>query len=193
MSFSDNYMFLGHLRPNGGASKINISDPTKAMTIESRVWGRLDVDGDKNLTDGINDDQFTLAIGSLLVMGDDEAPYAGAIIGVHSADPDSKPPVVDTIIPKDKETARSVKSRIGVSFTDNIELATVNDASFIVRPVGGAAIKGVWGLRMGVLNFSPAEDLKPATTYEVILPKGGITDLVRNPLAEDFKSTFTTK
>jgi hypothetical protein len=192
MSFSDNFMFLGHLRPNGGASKIDVSDPTK-MAIKGRVWGRLDVDGDKNLTDGINDDQFTLAVGSLLVMGDDEAPYAGAVIGVHSADPDTKPPVVDSIIPKDKETGRNVKSRIGVSFTDNIEFATVNPASFIVRPMGGEPIKGVWGLRMGVLNFSPNEPLKAATTYEVILPKGGITDLVQNALAEDFKSTFTTK
>lgn len=192
MSFSDNYMFLGHLRPNGGVSKIDVTDPSK-MAIKGRVWGRLDVDGDQSLTDGINDDQFTLAVGSLLVMGDDEAPYAGAVIGVHSADPDTKPPVVDTIIPKDKETGRNVKSRIGISFTDNIEFTTVNPASFIVRPVGGEPIKGVWGLRMGVLNFSPSENLKPATTYEVILPKGGITDLVRNALAEDFKSTFTTK
>jgi hypothetical protein len=192
MSFSDNFMFLGHLRPNGGASKIDVSDPAK-MTVKGRVWGRLDVDGDKNLTNGINDDQFTLAIGSLLVMGDDELPYAGCVIGAHSKDPDTTPPVVDTIIPKDKETGRNVKSRIGVSFTDNIEFATVNPASFIVRPVGGEPVKGVWGLRMGVLNFSPNENLKPATTYEVILPKGGITDLVQNALAEDFKSTFTTK
>ncbi len=192
MSFSDNIMFLGHLRPNGGASKIDVSDPAKGMTIKGRVWGRLDTDGNADLMDGKNDDQFTLAIGSLLVMGDDELPYAGSVIGVHSKDPDTTPPVVDTIIPKDKETARSVKSRIGISFTDNIELATVNDASFIVRPLGGEPIKGVWGLRMGVLNFSPAENLKPATTYEVVLPKGGITDLVQNALAEDFKSTFTT-
>lgn len=193
MSFSDNHMFLGFLRPNSGAAKIDVTDPAKGMSVQGRVWGRLDVNGDQNLTNGTNDDQFTLAIGSLVVLGDDEAPYAGAIIGAHSVDPDTKPPVVDTVIPKDKETGRSVKSRIGVTFTDNIELATVNDASFIVRPMGGEPIKGVWGLRMGVLNFSPAEDLKPATTYEVILPKGGVTDLVRNALAEDFKSTFTTK
>ena len=79
-----------------------------------------------------------------------------------------------------------------VSFTDNIEFTTVNTASFSVHPIGGAPIKGNWGLRMGVLNFAPAEDLQPGTTYEVVIPKGGITDLVRNPIAEDFKSTFTT-
>jgi hypothetical protein len=186
MSFSDNYMFLGHLRPDGGASKIDVSDPAKGMSVKGRIWGRLD-------QRGINDDQFTLSIGNLLVMGDDEAPYAGVVIGVHASEPDKIPPKVDTIIPKNGETNRSVKTRIGISFTDNIEFATVNEASLIVRPMGGEPIKGVWGLRMGVLNFSPNEDLKPATTYEVIIPKGGITDLVQNAVAEEFKSTFTTK
>ena len=186
MSFSDNFMFLGHLRPNGGASKIDVSDPAKGMSIKSRVWGRLD-------RGGINDDQFTIAIGSHLVMGDDEAPYQGTVIGIHSATPDKAPPVVDTVIPKDKATGQDVKSRVGITFTDNIELATVNAASFIVRPVGGAPLKGKWGSRMTVLNFDPDEDLKPATTYEVVLPKGGITDLVQNGIAEEFKSTFTTK
>jgi hypothetical protein len=186
MSFSDNFMFLGHLRPNAGASKIDVSDPAKGMSIKSRVWGRLD-------RGGINDDQFTIAIGSYLVMGDDESPYQGTVIGIHSATPDTTPPVVDTVIPKDKATGQNVKSRIGITFTDNIELATVNAASFIVRPVGGAPLKGKWGLRMGVVNFDPDEDLKPATTYEVVLPQGGITDLVRNGIAAEFKSTFTTK
>jgi hypothetical protein len=142
---------------------------------------------------GINDDQFTIAFGPLLVMDDDEAPYAGLTIGVHATDPDRRPPVVDTVIPKNGETGRSVKSRIGISFTDNIELATLNEASFIVRPMGGAPIPGKWGLRMGVVNFDPDQDLMPGTTYEVVLPAGGITDLVGNALAEDFRSTFTTR
>lgn len=192
MSFSDNFMFLGHLRTDGpGASKIDVTDPKK-LSIKSRVWGRQTLDSNGKPI-GINDDQFTISIGNLLVMGDDEAPYRGSIIGIHAAAPDTLPPVVDTVIPKDKATGQSVKSRVGISFTDNIELTTVNAASFIVRPVGGAPLKGKWGSRMGVLNFDPDEDLKPATTYEVVLPKGGVTDLVQNAIAEEFKSTFTTK
>jgi hypothetical protein len=46
---------------------------------------------------------------------------------------------------------------------------------------------------MGVLNFDPDVDLQPKTTYEVVLPKGGLTDLVGNALLQDFKSTFTTQ
>jgi Bacterial Ig-like domain len=154
--------------------------------VTTTVWGRLDLGG-------VNDDQFTIMIGNLLVMGDDQEPYAGTVIAQWAADPDKKPPVVDTVIPKDKATGQSVKSRVGISLTDNVEFVTVNAASFIVRPMGGEPLKGTWGSRMGVINFSPNEDLKPATTYEVVLPKGGITDLVGNAIAEDFKSTFTTK
>jgi hypothetical protein len=189
MSFSDGYMFLGHLRPHPGASKIDVTDPKK-MVIKSRIWGRhVAVDGGTV----IYDDQFTIAIGSLLVMADDEKPYLGAVIGAQSTDPDTKAPVVDTVIPKDKSTGNSVKSRVGISFTDNIELATVNAASVIVRPMGGQPIAGKWGLYMGVLNFDPDADLMPHTTYEVVLPKGGLTDLVGNALTQEFKSTFTTQ
>lgn len=186
LSFGDNNLFLGRLRPDGGASVYDVTDPAKSMTLKTTVWGRLDLGG-------VNDDQFSIMIGNLLVLGDDQEPYAGTVITQWAADPDTKPPVVDTVVPKNGATGQSVKSRIGISTTDNVEFVTVNAASFIVRPVGGEPIQGTWGWNMGVLNFSPNADLKPATTYEVVLPKGGITDLVQNAIAEDFKSTFTTK
>ena len=134
-------MFLGHLRTEisgtPGASKINVANP-RSMSVTSRIWGRLNL-GDKN------DDQFTLPIGNLLVIGDDQSPYHGWFIAVHQAEPDTKPPVVDTVIPNNQATAVSTKTRIGVTFSDNIELATVNAASFIVRPVGGQPLAGQVG------------------------------------------------
>jgi hypothetical protein len=188
MSFSDDYMFLGHLRTEiggtPGASKISVTDP-RNMRVVSRVWGRLNLGN-------LNDDQFNFPIGNLLVIGDDQSPYPGWFLAVHQAEPDTKPPVVDTVIPNNQATAVSTKTRIGVSFSDNTELATVNAASFIVRPVGGQPLPGKWGVRNGVLNFDPDQDLQAATTYEVVLPKGGIADLVGNTLAAEWKSTFTT-
>jgi hypothetical protein len=169
---------------------INVTDPAH-MALTGRVWGRVDNELDGGTV--INDDQFTIAVGNLLVMGDDQAPYRGSIIGVYQAAPDTLPPLVDTIIPKDKSTGQATTSRIGVSFTDNIEIATVNAASFIVRPKGGQPISGKWGLYWSVLNFDPDQDLQPKTTYEVILPKGGLTDLVGNAIPQDFTSSFTTK
>jgi hypothetical protein len=189
MAFSDDRMFLGHLRTEisgtPGASKIDVTDP-RNMRVVNRVWGRLNLGN-------LNDDQFVFPIGNLLVIGDDQAPYPGWVLAVHQAEADTKAPVIDTVIPKDQATAVSVKSRIGVTFSDTIELATVNAASFIVRPVGGQPLAGKWGLRMGVVNFDPDQDLQPGTTYEVVLPAGGVGDLVGNRLASEWKTTFTTK
>jgi hypothetical protein len=188
MAFSDDHMFLGHLRSEisgtPGASKITVADP-RNMRVVNRIWGRRDLGN-------LNDDQFVFPIGNLLVIGDDQTPYPGWFIAVHQAEPDSKAPVVDTVIPNDASTANATSSRIGISFSDNIELATVNAASFIVRPVGGQPLAGKYSLRNGVVNFDPDTELEPATEYEVVLPEGGIADLVGNKLAATWQSTFTT-
>jgi hypothetical protein len=188
MAFSDDHMFLGHLRSEisgtPGASKISVVDPRK-MSVVNRIWGR------RNLGN-LNDDQFVFPMGNVLVIGDDQTPYPGWFIAVHQAEPDTKPPVVDTVIPNDASTANAITSRIGVTFSDNIELATVNAASFIVRPMGGQPLAGKYGLRNGVVNFDPDQPLQAGTTYEVVLPAGGMADLVGNKLATAFQSTFTT-
>ncbi len=188
MSFQDDLMYLGHVRAEisgkPGASVYSVLDPKK-MTSVGRVWGRMDLANK-------NDDQFTIGIGNVLVVADDQAPYHGWFTAVRQAAPDTQAPIVDTVIPKAGDSV-PVTSRVGVTFSDNIELATVSSASFIVRPVGGEPLKGKFGLRMSVLNFDPDEDLKPGTTYEVVLPKGGVADLAGNRMAAEFKSTFTTK
>jgi hypothetical protein len=187
LSFSDDKLFLGMVRTEiGGTPGTDIFDisDVRQMREVRHVWGRQD-------RGGLNDDQFNIAIGNLVVMGDDQSPYAGWVIGAFAEEPDTRPPEVDTVIPTDGTTGPG-SSRIGISFSDNIELATVNSASFIVRPVGGAALSGTYGSRMGVLNFDPDEDLA-AGTYEVVLPAGGITDLVGNALTEDWVSTFTVE
>jgi hypothetical protein len=188
MAFSDDNMFLGHLRGaidgTPGASKISVADP-RSMRVVNRIWGRLNLGTE-------NDDQFIFPIGNLLVIGDDQTPYPGWFIAVHQAEPDTRAPAVDTVIPNNSSSGNNVKSRVGITFSDNIELATVNAASFIVRPMGGQPLAGKYGLRNGVVNFDPDQDLSPGTTYEVVLPAGGIADLVGNRLATEWKSTFTT-
>jgi hypothetical protein len=185
--FSDDYLFIGHARQeignSPGCSKITFSDP-KSMKVVDRIYGRMDTT--------YNDDQFPLPMGNLVVLTDDQSPYRGWTIAVHQTAPDTTPPVVDTVIPGNNTTAVSVKSRVGVTFSDNIDLATVNEASFILRPVGGQALTGRYGVRMSVVNFDPDQDLQSGTTYEVVLPKGGIADYVGNTLATEWKSTFTT-
>jgi hypothetical protein len=189
LSFQDGFAFAGRIRPNPGATKIDVTNPAQ-LRIAGSILGR------RNLAE--NDDQFTVAIGNLLVMSDDQLSpqtnrYAGTVIGVHDTAPDTTAPRVDFISPKDGATAQAVTSRVGFSFTDNVELATVDSRSFVVRPLGGEPLEGTWGVAMSVLNFDPAQDLDPGTTYEVILPAGGIKDYVGNGIAQEFRSTFTTR
>jgi hypothetical protein len=160
------------------------------LAVKSSILGR------RNLAE--NDDQFTVAIGNLLVMSDDQLSpatnrYAGTVIAVHDTAPDTTPPAVDFISPRDGATGQAVTSRVGISFTDNVELATVDSRSFIVRTVGGRALEGTWGVSMSVLNFEPEDDFEPGTTYEVVLPAGGIKDYVGNGIAQEFRTTFTTR
>lgn len=189
LSFQDDFAFAGRIRPEPGATKINVSNISN-FTFVKDIYGR------RNLQE--NDDQFTVGIGNLLVLSDDQLSpatnkYAGTVIAVHDSQPDTKPPVVDTIIPKNGATGQPTTSRIGISFTDNIELATVDHRSFIVREQGGANVPGKWGVNMTLLHFEPDDGFKPGTTYEVVLPAGGVKDLVGNGIAEEFTSTFTTK
>jgi hypothetical protein len=185
--FSDDYLFIGHARQEignlPGCSKITFSDP-RSMKVVNRIYGRLDTT--------YNDDQFVLPFANLVALTDDQSPYRGWVIAVHQTAPDTTAPVVDTVIPNNGSTGNSTKSRVGITFSDNVDLATVNAASFIVRPVGGQALPGRYGVRMSVVNFDPDADLQPGTTYEVVLPKGGIADYVGNTLATEWKSTFTT-
>jgi hypothetical protein len=189
MSFQDGIMFAGRIRPEPGATKIDVTNPQQLRQVGS-VLGR------RNLVE--NDDQFTVAIGNLLVMSDDQLSpatnrYAGTVIGVHATAPDTTPPAVDTILPRDGATNQPVTSRVGVSFTDNVELATVDSRTFIVRPVGGQALEGTWGVNMSVLSFEPEQGFAPGTTYEIVLPAGGIKDYVGNGIATELRSTFTTR
>jgi hypothetical protein len=187
MSFGDDILFLGLVRPNPGALKIDVTDLGE-MTELNRVWGRMSLEG--------ADDQFTVPIGNLLVMSDDQlvgGRYAGTVIAVHAADPDTTAPRVDTIIPRDGALHQPTTTRIGLSFTDNIELATADAYSIVVRPVGGEAVAGTFSGCATLLNFEPAEPLAPNTEYEVVIPPGRLTDYVGNGLAETFRATFTTR
>lgn len=189
VSFQDGYMFAGRIRPEPGATKIDVTN------VANFTWTR-DIYGRRDLVE--NDDQFTIAVGNLLVMSDDQLSpatnrYAGTVIAVHDAAPDTTPPRVDWIVPNDGAVGQATTSRIGISFTDNVELATVDSRSFIVRPVGGEAMAGTWGANMSILHFDPDGDFAPGTTYEVVLPVGGIKDYVGNGIAEEFRASFTTR
>lgn len=137
------------------------------------------------------DEDFATVMGNLVLVSDDHG--NGSFVVPHQAEPDRNPPAVNMISPKNGALHQAVTSRIGMTFTDQIDLRSVNESSFIVRPVGGgAALAGKYSSQTGIVNFSPSAPLAPNTAYEIVLPAGGIRDLAGNALATTFRSVFST-
>jgi len=136
------------------------------------------------------DRDFGTALGNLVAISDDHD--NGSFLVPHQSAPDTTPPKVNFQSPKSGATNVALTSRIGLSFTDQIDLRTVNSSTFIVRPVGGQALPGRYSHQTNLLNFAPDAELLPNTTYEIVLPSGGLKDLAQNGLAETFIATFST-
>lgn len=184
-SYGENCLFLGGLRGGTqGIWKYNITNPANPVLV-GRLIGRTNA----------LDDQFSCRIGNLMMVDDDQllgGIYYGGYLAVHDVNRDTNPPVVMNVYPTNNAANQALTTRMAVSLTDWPELATVNPSTFIVRPVGGQPLAGSWGCTYTLLTFSPDAPLEPRTEYEIVLPAGGIRDLVGNPIATQFKSTFTT-
>ena len=184
MSFGDGYLFLGGLRGGSqGIWKYLLTDPDNLQQV-SRVPGR----------DSRWDDQFSVPIGNLIAISDDQNVngYVGSYLAVHDRNPDIRPPVVEYVNPPDGAAGQATSSRVALSFSDQIELASVDGTTLIVRPVGGQALTGKWGYSQTVVTFWPDQLLEADTTYEIVAVAGGITDLVGNAIASEFRSVFRT-
>ncbi|MFG6432951.1 Ig-like domain-containing protein [Pelomonas parva] len=129
-------------------------------------------------------------MGNLVYVGNDHGKRSGFI--VHDRNPDTTPPKVRQVSPRPGAVKQATTSRIGIALTDNILPESLHAASFIVRPRGGAALAGTYSAQLGIINFSPAQDLAPNTTYEVLLPAGGLKDYAGNAIATAFSAQFTT-
>ena len=185
VSHGDGHLFLGGLRGGSqGIWKYDIGDPDKPRLI-GRIPGR----------DTRWDDQFSVPIGNLIAISDDQnvGGYVGSYLAVHDTAPDARPPAVDYVNPPDGAVDQALTSAIGLSFTDQIEFASVGAATLFVRRVGGEALAGKWGHSHTVVTFSPAEPLRADTAYEVVAAAGGVTDLVGNALAQEFRAEFRTR
>lgn len=129
-------------------------------------------------------------MGNLLFIGNDHGSGSGFI--VHDRRPDTTPPQVRQVSPRAGAMRQATSSRIGIALSDNILPESVNAASFIVRPRGGAPLAGTYSVQLGIVNFAPAEPLAPNTTYDVLLPAGGLKDYAGNAMAASFIAQFTT-
>ena len=135
------------------------------------------------------DEDFGTVIGNLVVIGNDHG--SGSAIVPHQAAPMTLTPTVNMVSPKAAASNVATTSRVGITLTVHVDLRTVSTSTFIVRPVGGTALAGAYSGQSGILNFAPAVPFAPGTTYEVVVPAGGMRDDVGNGVAA-FTSSFTT-
>lgn len=133
------------------------------------------------------DEDFAQVLGNLVFVGDDHG--VGSALIVHQTAPDTRGPDVHWVHPQAGATNVALTSRVGLSMSDNIDIASVNATTFMVRPAGGQALAGKYSMQMGLVNFAPTAPLQPNTTYEVVV--SGMKDYVGNA-GGTFTSRFST-
>jgi hypothetical protein len=137
------------------------------------------------------DFDFATIMGNLVYLGNDHG--TGAALIPHQMAPDSVAPEVMKIYPNDQDVRQPLSTRVTVFFSEDIDIASINSANLIVRKVGGAAVDGVYSKSsFNALSFGARQPLEANTTYEVVVPSGGLKDLVGNPLMTAAVARFST-
>jgi hypothetical protein len=135
---------------------------------------------------------FTFPLGNMVITAGQITKNMCAIIPIEQS-PDTQGPKVDFTSPADRSTRQALTSRIGLVMSDQVDVTSLNTSTIIVRPLGSATpIAGTYSVQMGMVNFSPAAPLLADTIYEVILPAGGVRDVVGNGLRQEHRMRFST-
>lgn len=137
-----------------------------------------------------HDEDFAVPLGNLVVLSDDH--YNGSFIFPHQADPDHTGPVVSMVSPLDGAAGQSRSTRIGFTFSDLIDLTSLNPSTVSVEPIGEEPLEGIFSTQAGIVNFAPEKPLAPDTTYEIVVPADGVRDISGNPTPREFRATFST-
>lgn len=164
----------------------------------SQTYAKVDVSGNsafpvvmKATSNAPNrDEDFGTALGNLVAISDDHG--NGTFLMPHQAAPDTTPPQVNMVSPTNGAANVALTARVGLTFTDQIDRRTADATTFTVRPVGGAALPGRYSYQTNILNFAPDAPLEENTTYEIVLPAGGLHDLAGNAMNDAFISYFST-
>lgn len=178
----DHYVFQG---AQFKVHKVDVSNPLNHVEVGQ---GSLFATNDPEYSH--SDHGQVAPMGNLLFIGNDHGSGSGFI--VHQTAPDTTPPAVKQTSPAHGAKQQALTSRIGVGLTDSIRPESVNSATFIVRPVNGNTLQGTYSVQLGIINFHPAQPLSAGTSYEILLPAGGVKDYAGNGIATQYRAVFHT-
>ncbi len=171
---------------SGVGEVIDISDPSSPALL-----GQVEMTGDLDTM---------VPIGNVIVASVDDDAIPGEASNVYpwELEPDADGPAVSMVVPRDGSDRVALGARVGVTFDEPIDLASVFEGSFQLfeldasgDPVGGP-LPGLYSGQEGAVNFAPAGPLKPGTSYRLVVPAGGVIDASGNPTPAAFEATFTT-
>lgn len=177
----EDYAFVGE---SNFAAIYDISDPSQMSEL-----ARLDLEGDLDTA---------TPIGNVVVLSvdDDAINNEGSSIAPWRAEPDTRGPEVTWVWPPDGAADLAPTSRVGITFNENVDVASAWEGSVRlyrddVAPEYGR-VDGWISAQETIVTFWPQEPLEPDTGYILELPAGGVADFNGNTLAEPFTASFRT-
>ncbi len=177
LSFQDGF---AHIGASKNYAKVDIRNPDSFSIVGTATSG---ISG--------RDEDFTTVLGNLAFISDDHG--NGSFIVPHQANRDLEPPRVNGVSPKHGAVGQNPKSRIGISFTDQLDFASVSESTVSVRVAGTTTpLSGRYSYFQNLVNFTPSAPLAPDTTYEIVVDKAGVKDVAGNPSADAFVALFST-
>ena len=180
VQFQDEYAFMG-------SHKVDMRTFESVLFLDGANTVRTSDGGT-----GIDTSQFLMPLGNLLVTGG-VGSNQGMAIWAHQAEPDTRGPSVGYHIPRAGQLNYPVSAPISLLIHETLETTTIsNGLTFVVRPLGGSNVTGNLIFAFNdMLTFTPDADLLSDTTYEVVLPAGGIQDAAGNAI-DGYSFTFST-
>ncbi len=150
---------------------------------------RLDLEGDLDTAS---------PIGNVVVLSvDDEAVTdEGSSVVPWQTEPDTRGPQVSWVWPADGANDLATTSRIGITFDENVDVASAWEGSVRLYRADEAPelgrVDGWISAQETIVTFWPQEPLEPDTEYVLEIPAGGVADFNGNAITEPFTATFRT-
>jgi len=141
--------------------------------------------------------EYLLPVGNLLIVGENNDPNSPRLesrVGIfaHQAAPDQNPPAVYYHNPPAGAVNQALTTRIGLIIPETLRAETLTSATILLRPVGGSPVSTkISHSDKDIINIHPESPLLDDTTYELVLPAGGIRDAAGNGI-EAFGFNFST-
>lgn len=177
-TYQDAFIFCG--QSSEGYRKIDVRDEASFKEVAIADIPASDADTD-----------FATVLGNLVYLGNDHG--SGAALLPHQMAPDTTAPELVKGYPEDGSLEQPLSTRVTLFFSDEIALDSITTQSIIVRAAGGDAVEGVFShSSFNAVSFGAKAPLLADTTYEVVLTRGGVTDLALNPIAEQSVLRFST-